>query len=240
MKKFYVGFIVLLVIAYFIDESTRENKTLNEERDAQWEKEFEILKENFFIEFEKYDLISEEILMSGYTGKGSYIFSNNKLLNMTNAKYVGEFKNGVIEGNGYCLFTKPSYSTVGENYDTFHYSGQWKEGLFDGEGTMMSDLNPFAFKFNGTYKNGYRFGYGKSTNLYGRTQIGIFEKDRVYTRKIPAKAGGKKHSKEEIEKHRQIWLNKYDEHIGRQILKEYLIENMDSNLRIQNLIDTIK
>ena len=167
--KIYVlsCFVVLAVIAYFFDKSTNEEELIRENQDKQWVKEEQELKENFYLDFQEYELVTDEILMTGYSGKASYIYKDET----SKAEYVGEFKNGVIEGNGTSIYSKVS-DKIYKDFDVIYYSGEWKGGQFHGKGTLTSDDGTI---FKGKFKNGFANGRGVETTKRGYKTSGIWE-----------------------------------------------------------------
>ena len=160
-------FVVMAVIAYFFDKSTNETKLIQENQKNEWVKKELELKENFYLEFKDNELVTDEILMTGYTGKASYIYKDET----SKAEYVGEFKNGVIEGNGTSIYSKVS-DKIYKDFDVVYYSGEWKGGQFYGEGTLTSDDGTI---FKGEFKNGFANGRGVETTKSGHRTVGIWE-----------------------------------------------------------------
>ena len=167
--KIYVlsCFVVLAVIAYFFDKSTNEEELIRENQDKQWVTTEEKLKENFYLEFEGYELVTDEILMTGYTGKGSYTYKDATI----KYEYVGEFKNGVIEGIGTAIIKKES-DNIYKDFDIMYYSGEWYGAQFHGEGTLTSDDGTV---FKGKFKSGFAHGRGEETTKRGYRTSGIWE-----------------------------------------------------------------
>ena len=90
-------------------------------------------------------------------GNGTLTFPDGK-------KYVGEFKNGVFEGQGMITLT-----------NGIQYIGEFKNGLANGQGTMTY---PDGRKYVGEWKDNEYDGHGTLTLPDGKQLVGQFEKGK--------------------------------------------------------------
>ena len=69
-------------------------------------------------------------------------------------KYTGQFRDGLMEGQGSAAFANGK-----------EYTGQWKNNLFDGQGTMTY---PDGGTYVGRFENGLPHGQGTMTRPDGQ------------------------------------------------------------------------
>ncbi|MCB0661157.1 MAG: caspase family protein [Saprospiraceae bacterium] len=112
-----------------------------------------------------------------FTGRGTYLYPSG-------AKYVGQFKNGFIHGNG-TLYFSTGHIYVGEWAYQFRegtgkftyangdeYNGQFKKSKFDGRGTMQYHNGD---SYTGAWKNSLPNGVGTYTFSSGERYEGDFK-----------------------------------------------------------------
>lgn len=82
-------------------------------------------------------------------------------LTLGHYEYVGDFKNGLPDGNGiaYSSYDLPGRDNLPPGRDSvFEYEGQWKAGLFHGNGKHY--LKVRGTTYTGVFKNGLPYGNG--------------------------------------------------------------------------------
>jgi len=89
--------------------------------------------------------------------------------------YVGEFSNGLKEGNGN-LFSKDNQ---------FNYDGEWKNDKYEGFGALFDH----GEKYTGDFKNGKFHGNGNLYKLNGDAYEGEFFEGKIKKGKITFKSG---------------------------------------------------
>ena len=89
--------------------------------------------------------------------------------------YVGEFSNGLKEGNGN-LFSKDNQ---------FNYDGEWKNDKYEGFGALFDH----GEKYTGDFKNGKFHGNGNLYKLNGDAYEGEFFEGKIKKGKINFKSG---------------------------------------------------
>ncbi len=67
-------------------------------------------------------------------------------------KFIRCISGDCRNGRGQAIFINPTWTTPGE----YTYTGTFKEGQMDGEGSLISNVG----NFNGSFKNGKQLGYG--------------------------------------------------------------------------------
>lgn len=127
------------------------------------------------------DRYEGEYLAGERHGKGTYIWKSNGnsytgdwknnertgqgVFNWANGgKYVGEFNNNKFSGSG------KEYNKDGKPI----YEGNWKENEFDGKGTRYYNDG----KYEGTFKEGKRNGFGTFYNDNGNKYVGNYKNDK--------------------------------------------------------------
>ncbi len=118
-----------------------------------------------------------------FDGKGIYYFLNG------NVEYNGEWKNGEKDGLGI------SYQYISPGKRIKRYEGNWKNDLYNGNGTLYADNE--TIEYDGEWKNGIKHGQGKyyedsnNPNIYiigsfcnGDAVGGIFFKNGNVLKKI--------------------------------------------------------
>ena len=108
-----------------------------------------------------------------------------------NGNYVGEFKDGYMNGQGTATF-EDGNKYVGEFKDGFldgqgtfnwsngdKYVGEWKDGFFNGQGTVLAS----GKKYVGEFKDGYMNGQGTATYADGSEEEGVW-KDDIFLRTL--------------------------------------------------------
>jgi len=126
--------------------------------------------------------ITLEMMNSGYTGKGTYVFPNG-------LKYVGEFKDGRYHGQGTFTNTKGD-KYVGDFRDGFFngkgtytwgegnnkgdkYVGEWRDGKHNGQGTYTwGEGDNKGDKYVGEFINNQKTGQGTCTYANGEKYVG--------------------------------------------------------------------
>ena len=78
-------------------------------------------------------------------------------------KYVGEFINGVENGQGRINFSDGAY-----------YAGEWKDGQYHGKGRYHRR----EYTYEGEWKNGKYHGQGKKSWFNADDYIGSWEEDK--------------------------------------------------------------
>ena len=109
-----------------------------------------------------------EMLEDGYTGQGTFTYAHGYNSNFHGEKYVGEWNNGNMHGQG--TFT---YSNGGK------FIGEWKDNKMHGQGTL-SFAN--GDKIIGEWKDGKRHGQGTITSGDGtkrRTYEVTYKDDKI-------------------------------------------------------------
>mmetsp|Transcript_29922 Transcript_29922/g.67539 ORF Transcript_29922/g.67539 Transcript_29922/m.67539 type:complete len:593 (-) Transcript_29922:41-1819(-) len=103
-----------------------------------------------------------------YTGEYNIVgkrHGDGELLWANGDKYVGDFKNGYIDGRGTISF-----------HDGTEYHGQWRSNKFHGEGTRRFKNGNI---YNGNYANGKRQGQGKCYFANGDMYVGDWKNDTI-------------------------------------------------------------
>ena len=101
------------------------------------------------------NIITYDMLINGYTGKGTYIYDDS-------SKYVGEYLNGMRHGKGIYSYKDGEMSEGQFKYDKKH--GKGKYSYTDGE------------SYEGEYKNDMMHGYGIYIFSDGKVLEGKWEK----------------------------------------------------------------
>ncbi len=99
------------------------------------------------------------VIADTLNGQGAVCFSDN-------SKYVGQFKDGIIQGQGTIDFP-----------DGSKYSGAFLAGEMNGQGTMVF---PDGSKYVGQFKEGKIHGQGKITFPDGSIYDGTFKNDKYH------------------------------------------------------------
>ena len=104
-------------------------------------------------------MITEEMLLSGYSGKGTIIY-------LDGGKYAGEFKEGLFDGKG-------TYSWASGS----KYIGEWKDNASNGQGTYTYFHGD---KYIGEWKDSKKNGYGAYTYANGDKYIGEYKMNKIH------------------------------------------------------------
>jgi len=91
---------------------------------------------------------------------------------MLHGTYLGKIINGKPEGYGILVYVH------GNNAYMTTYKGRWKNGRFNGRGSLETIFSSHSYRFNGRFKDGLKHGYGKQVTLSGTTR-GIWKEDEL-------------------------------------------------------------
>ena len=96
------------------------------------------------------------------------VFRDGKFegVNENELKYVGEYKNGTMHGQGTII-----------QLDVFEFVGEIKNGTMNGQGTLTygSSSQWAGSKYVGEFRDGKEHGQGTFTFADGRVKEGIWE-----------------------------------------------------------------
>ena len=129
-----------------------------------WEK-FKFIGEINVTEFGQYPVFAFRIWQ---TKNGTWYDNHNEIDITTlgyykdGSKYIGEFKNGLFDGQGILIFV-----------DGTKYEGEWKNGLMHGQGDLKSGGN--KHDYTGQWQYGKLHGFGKQTFQSGTNYEGEFK-----------------------------------------------------------------
>ena len=102
--------------------------------------------------------LTYEMLKDGYSGQGTFTYAHGYNSNFHGEKYVGEWNDGNMHGQGTFTFS---------NGDI--YVGELKDNKMHGQGTFSSAN---GYKFVGEWKDGEEQGQGTHTFADGTKYIG--------------------------------------------------------------------
>ncbi|CCI49338.1 unnamed protein product [Albugo candida] len=170
-------------------------------------------------------LYEGEFVANMIQGKGTFTWPNGN-------QYSGHVKAGIRHGKGSFTFKrdvngpKPEQLNLEEEVkcQICHYDGEWKEGLYDGWGTLIYDVDAHL-RYEGTFVRGKRHGHGIIRYANGNWYEGAWADDQksgfgVMTWKTVKQSLRntdvlKSHALVTLEKYEGEWKNDVQDGIGR-------------------------